>query len=157
MRETKFNVFRLGLLFSVLAAVSSAPAAAEDLAIRNAWARPTVTGQPIGAAYLELTSTADAAVVDLASDAAAVVELHHMRQDGDVMRMRHVARLPLPAGRTVKLAPGGTHVMLLGLERPLRAGESVGLDLTIADSTGKRRTVHVNVPIRSSAPGEVTR
>lgn len=153
MTEKTSNAFRVGVLCAALTAVS-ATAVAESLAIRNAWARPTVAGQPVGAAYLEITSSADTTVVELRSEVASFVELHTMQHQGDVMRMRQVAQLPLPAGRTVKLVPGGTHVMLLGLTRPLRAGESVGLDLMLADSSGRRRTVHVNVPVQAGAPGE---
>lgn len=116
-----------------------------------------MTGQPVGAAYLKITNSIDATVVNVGSDAASVVELHTMQQDSDVMLMRQVPRLQLPVVRPVKLAPGGTHVMLLGLKRPLRAGESVVTDLTVNESDGRRRTVRVNVPVRASAPGEGAR
>lgn len=154
MKQATFNAFRVAVLWVATAAASFAAAGAENIVVRRAWARSTVPGQPVGAAYLEITSADDASLVALHSDAARSVEMHNMQQDGDVMRMRQVDRLPLPAARPVKLSSGGTHIMLFGLKRPLRAGESLGLDLTVADSAGRRRTVHVSVPIRADAPAE---
>lgn len=145
------------LLCAALAGGAFSAVAAESISIRHAWARATVAAQPVGAAYLEITSERGATLVDLHSDAADFVEMHTMSHEGDVMRMRRVERLPLPAGQAVQLAPGGTHLMLIGLKRPLRAGESVSLVLTLEDSAGRIRMEHVTVPVRASAPAEAHR
>ena len=147
---------RTGAL-GAFALAASVAIAAENPIVRNAWVRPTVPGQPVAAAYLEITSSSDASVVEVRSDAAASVQVHTMLRDGDVMRMRQVERVALPAGKTVTLAPGGMHLMLLDLKRALRAGDSIGLDLTLADAKGRRRTVHVAMPVRATGPSEAGR
>ena len=157
MKEHSLNIRGLALLCAVLAAGPLPAAAGVAITISHAWARATVAGQPVGAAYLDIASDHNAALVEMRSDAAASVELHAMSSDGEIMRMRHVEKLPLPAGETVRLAPGGTHLMLLELKRPLRAGESIGIDLVVSDAAGRRRTVHARVPVRTSAPSEALR
>ena len=86
---------------------------------------------------------------------AGVVEIHEMAMDGNVMRMRAVPALELPAGKAVELKPGGYHVMLMDLKKPLAAGETVPISLVI-ETAGKRETVEVKAPVRpmatSSAP-----
>lgn len=74
------------------------------------------------------------AVASATSDAARIVELHEVKNEGGVMAMRPVPRLPLPAGGTLELKPGGYHVMLLGLTRPLHAGDTVKVTLTFEKS-----------------------
>lgn len=130
-------------------AVSAAPV---DVVVTGAWARPTVPGQPVGAAYFSITSVDGAALSLVQSDVAGTVQMHAMSQDGDVMRMRQVFRLALPAGETVKLAPSGIHLMLLQLKKPLRPGDSVALDLTVVDKAGDQHVVHAIAPVRATPP-----
>ena len=128
-------------------------AGSDDVAVSDAWARATVPGQPVGAAYLNLTSTRGATLTRIGSDAAGTVQMHAMSEDGGVMRMREVERLELPAGQTVRLAPAGTHLMLLQLKKPLRAGESIALEFTLVDKAGQSRVLRTVVPVRT-APQE---
>ena len=102
-----------------------------ELKIEHPWARPTVPGQSAGGAFLSVNNTGRAAdrLLGGTSPAAAKVEVHEMRMDGDVMRMRELTALELPAGKLVKLAPGGLHVMLVGLKAPLKIGDKVALKL----------------------------
>jgi len=125
----------------------------DDVAVSDAWARATVPGQPVGAVYLSLTSAHGATLSGVRSDAAGSVQMHSMREEGGVMRMREVERLELPAGQTVRLAPSGTHLMLLQLKRPLRTGDSVALDMTLVDKAGRSHVVHAIAPVRT-APQE---
>ena len=126
-------------------------AGGDDVVVSSAWARATVPGQPVAAAYLSITSAHGAALTGVRSDAAGMVQMHSMSDDGGVMRMREIARLELPAGQTVRLAPSGTHLMLLQLKKPLRVGESVALDLTLVDQAGRTRVVHTTAPVRAAA------
>jgi copper(I)-binding protein len=146
---------RLACAALVAAALAGAglAAAADDVVVTGAWARTTVPGQPVGAAYLDLTSTRGATLTRVSSDVAGAVQMHSMREDGGVMRMRELDRLELPAGQTVRLAPSGTHLMLLQLKHPLRAGDSVALDLTVVDKAGRSHVVHAIAPVRT-APQE---
>lgn len=95
------------------------------------WARATPGQAANGAAYLTLTGGArDDALISVSTPAAATAEVHQSSSEGGVMRMRPVKALPVKAGQTVKLAPGGYHVMLMGLKQPLAAGQSFPLTLT---------------------------
>lgn len=132
----------------------AAAAATPDVVVTDAWARPTVPGQPVGAAYLSIMSAQGATLTGVQSDAAGTVQMHSMRQDGNVMRMRALDRLALPADQTVRLAPAGTHLMLLQLKKPLRPGDSVTLDLTVVDKGGGQHIVHAIAPVRATPPEE---
>jgi copper(I)-binding protein len=78
---------------------------------------------------LRNTGTAPDRLLSAATPAARVVELHTHIREGDVMRMRPVADIPVPPGETVRLQPGGLHVMLIGLTRPLERGQQIPLTL----------------------------
>ncbi len=126
----------------------AAPAAAgRGLRIEQPYARPTVDGQP-GGAYLTIENAGPPdRLVGIGSRIATDTELHEMRMDGDVMRMRRIEAIDLPTGARVRLAPGGLHVMLLGLDAPLRAGRQ--FELTLQFEKAGRRVV--SVPVQ--APG----
>jgi copper(I)-binding protein len=116
------------------ASPSFAGAADRSVKVANAWVRAPAAGQKTLAAYLELTSDRDAALVAAGSPAAARVEMHSSTVEGGVMRMRAVPRIELPARQTVKLAPGGLHLMLIGAKQPFKPGDKVPLTLSIQPS-----------------------
>ena len=128
-----------GALVIILACAALAPAAmaAESAAssasikIADPWVRAPAPGQKTAAAYVELMSDRDAAIVAAGSPVAARVEMHSTTTEGGVMRMRAVSRIELPAGRKVKLGTGGTHLMLIDLKHPLKAGDKVPLTLSV--------------------------
>jgi len=132
----------MGLLLALLAA----PALAQ-VTVTDAWVRGTVPGQKGTGAYMQLTSAADMTLIGVASPAAKVAEIHEMAQDGNMMRMRAVAQLALPAGKAVALKPGGYHVMLMDLAHPLKEGDVVPVTLTFADKAGKKVTQEINAPV----------
>jgi len=101
---------------------------------------------------MTLTSTEDAKVVAIKSPAAGRVEIHASTMEGGVMQMREQPALALPAGRSVKLEPGGYHVMLMDLVKPLAAGDKVPLVLTIEDAKGRRSALEVKADVRPLAP-----
>ena len=140
---------RVPLAVMALGCFGFAVASPPVVVVTNAWARPTVPGQTVGAAYLDLTSAHGATLALVQSDAAGTVQVHAMSNDGDVMRMREVDRLALPAGKTIRLAPSGMHLMLLQLKKPLRPGDSVALDLTVVDKAGGPHIVHAIAPVRT--------
>ena len=112
-------------LFAIaLAMLAVSPVLAQSgVEVSNAWARSTIAAQKTSGVYLDIRSTAAARLVGVASPAAARVELHNMKMEGSVMKMSSVAGIDLAAGQTVKLAPGGYHVMLIDLKQPLKAGD----------------------------------
>jgi periplasmic copper chaperone A len=104
--------------------------------IVDPWARATAGMATVGAAYmtLENTGATDDRLIEATSPVAAKTELHTHIVDGDIMRMRAVESMELPAGETVELQPGGLHIMLIGLSAPLQMGEHFPLTLTFAEA-----------------------
>jgi copper(I)-binding protein len=136
-------------------AVATGPSpAAQSIDVKQPWIRGTVHGQKATGAFMEITSSVPARLVAAASPVAGAVEIHNMKMEGGVMRMFAVDGIQLPANRTVKLAPGGYHVMLLDLKRTLNAGERVPMKLTVELAGGKRETIELDVEVRtvSGAP-----
>jgi hypothetical protein len=119
--------------------------------VTDPWVRGTVTGQKATGAFMQLKSPADTTLVAAASPVAKIVEIHEMKMEGSMMRMNAVDRLALPAGKAVDLKPGGYHVMLMDLVKPLKDGEIVPMQLTFEDKSGKRQTVEVKAAVRPLA------
>jgi periplasmic copper chaperone A len=138
-----------------LAALMAAPAFAQHAAqpaggvtVEVPWARATPPAAKAGGVFMDLangTGQPDR-LVAARSDLAERVELHTHIKDGDIMRMREVeGGVPVPAGQTVRLQPGGLHVMLMGLKQPLAAGTSFPLTLTFE----KAGQVRIDVPVQA--------
>ncbi len=134
-------------------AAFSVPALAQ-VEVKDPWVRGTVPQQKATGAFMQVRSAKKARLVEIRSPVAGVVEIHEMRMEKDVMRMRAVRGLDLPAGKTVELNSGGYHVMLLGLKQPLKAGDTVPLTLVIEGQDKKRETVEVQAPVRPLAAPE---
>ena len=134
--------------------ISAGVAAGGLVSVSAAWVPPTVPGQTVGAAYMQLRSAQDATLVKVEADAASTAEIHQMTMENDVMRMRKLDQVELPAGRTVELSQGARHVMLVDLRRPLKVGDSVKLELTLRLGNGRtvRETVVAPV-VRKPRPG----
>jgi copper(I)-binding protein len=135
--------------FAACLVLTFAAHAAADVVVNDAWIRGTVPGQQATGAFMQLQSGSDASLVAVATPAAKIAQIHEMAMEGGVMKMRAVDSLPLPAGKPVALSPGGYHVMLLDLARPLKEGDSVPLSLTFADKTGRRTTQEVVAKVRA--------
>lgn len=102
-----------------------------SISIEHPWSRATVAGIPNGAAYFVLKNSGDAEdrLLSASASVANKVELHTHLKDGEVMRMRQVDDIAIPAGGSAALQPGGMHVMLMGLKAPLEQGSSFPLTL----------------------------
>lgn len=112
--------------------------------IGHPYARSTGPGMRTGGAYLSLENKGPAdRLLSASSPVAAEVQLHVMKMEGDVMRMREVEAIDLPTGQTVTLAPGGLHVMLVGLKAPLKQGDKFPLTLKFEKSGETVVTVNV--------------
>ena len=127
---------------------AAAPLLAQTVTVKDAWIRGTVQGQSATGAFMELTGKSSARLVGAASPAAKVVEVHNMTMEKGVMKMFAVDGLDLPAGKPVRLAPGGYHVMLMELVRPLSAGEQVPLRLTFELANRQREILDLQVEVR---------
>lgn len=139
------------LMGILLAFASSAGWAQVD--VSGAWVRATVLGQMGTGAFMTLRAATDTRLVGAASAVAGVVEIHEMTMEGNVMRMRAIPALDLPAGRNVELKPGGFHVMLMDLKRPLKDGEKIAVDLQLETVDKRRVTQPVQVEVRQRPPG----
>lgn len=140
------------LLLAGLMALSSAALAQNvGVDVKDAWARPTVAQQSSTGAYMKLTASSPLKLVDVSSSAAGIVEIHEMFMDKDVMKMRAVNVLPLPAGQPVELKPGGLHVMLMDLKGPVKAGDVLPIRLTVESADGKRQSLDVKAEVRPMA------
>jgi len=133
-------------------ALGSAGLHAQTVEVKDAWARATVAGQTASGAFMKITAKEVAQLVGADSSAAEVVEVHEMRLEGNVMRMRAAPVIDLPVGQTVELKPGGYHVMLMDLKAPLKAGSSLPLTLTFRNAKGVESKVQLQVPVRTAAP-----
>ncbi|MDD2545548.1 MAG: copper chaperone PCu(A)C [Burkholderiaceae bacterium] len=121
--------------------------------VEGAWARASVPGQKATGAFMRLMSPQGARLFRVESSAAAVAEVHEMKMEGDVMKMRAIAGLDLPAGKAVELRPGGYHVMLMDLKAPLNQGGSLPLTLVFKDLQGGETRQELTVPVHAKAPG----
>lgn len=139
------------LLAAVLATAAFAQAA-PPVKVEGAWARASVQGQMGTGAFMNLTAAQPLALVGVSSPAAGVAEVHEMKLEGDVMRMRPVSQLSLPAGQKVELKPGGYHLMLLDLKAPLKPGTSVPVTLRLRDAKGVETKLDLQVPVATRAP-----
>lgn len=138
---------------AALLALAAGVASAQTVEVRDAWVRAAVPGQSGTGAFMSLTAKDGAKLVGVSSPVAGVAEVHEMKMDNDVMRMRAVPALDLPAGKTVALKPGGYHVMLMELKQALPQGSTVPLTLTLRDAKGRESKVEMKLPVAASAPG----
>ena len=143
------------IVSTVLAALTTAPAGAQTATVKveGAWARASVQGQTGTGAFMRLTAQDGARLVRAESPAAGVTEVHEMKMEGDVMKMRAIPALELPAGKTVELKPGGYHVMLLDLKAPLAKDTALPLTLVFQDAKGAESTLNLSVPVATTPPG----
>lgn len=119
----------------------------KQIPISDAWARATVPGQVVGAAYLSIAAKQDIRLDAVTTPVAESVEIHTMQIQQGVMRMRMLEKLDIPAGKKVTLAPGQTHLMLIDLKSPLKAGENITLQLSFSHSDGSSQQQTIIAPV----------
>ena len=136
-----------------IALLAAAAAAQAQVTVKDAWVRATVPQQQTTGAFMLLQSANGSRLVSVRSPIAPVAEVHEMVVQGDTMRMREVAAVELPAGKTVELKPGGFHVMLMNLTQQVKAGDTVPLTLVFEGKDGQRETVEVSAPVRPLTAG----
>lgn len=138
------------LIATLLAVTANAWAqGAATVTVKDAWVRATVAQQKATGAFMRLTAQADTRVIEASSPQAGVVEIHEMAMENDVMKMRAIPALELPAGKTVELKPGGYHVMLMDLKGPVKEGDLVLLSLVLEGKDGQRQTLEITAAVRA--------
>lgn len=137
----QFIGFLAGALFSLSAV------AAQDVTVSGAWVRATAPGQDSAAVSMHITSSRDAHLVGVSSPVAKHAAIHTMKHENGMMVMREVDELALPAKQEVTLG-SGDHIMLTGLKRPLKAGDSIALKLTVEFAGRHKETIPVRARVR---------
>ncbi|MBA1201001.1 copper chaperone PCu(A)C [Pseudomonas capeferrum] len=144
---------RLKRGLAMLALLGMAVPALAETTVSDAWVRASVPHQQATGAFMILTASNDSKLVGVDSPIAKTVQIHEMTMNGDVMGMKQVSAVELPAGKPVALDPNGYHVMLMGLVRQVKEGEQVPLTLTLEDAKGERQTLEVQAPVRPLTAG----
>jgi copper(I)-binding protein len=139
------------LAFALLGALA-APVVAQTK-VTNPWVRGTVAQQKATGAFMQIVSQQGGRLVQASSSVAGVVEIHEMTMENNVMKMRAIPGLALPAGKAVELKPGGYHVMLMDLKRELKDGEQVPITLVVEGKDGKLESIQVTAPVKPLAAG----
>ena len=134
---------------AALLGIAAVPALAQ-FEVTSPWARATAQGQKTSSAYMQLKSAEGASFVGAESPVAGAVELHEMRMDGNVMRMRAVPKLDLPPGKAIELKPGGYHLMLIDLKQPLKKGDSVPITLKFQGRDKAQKNLEIKAEVRES-------
>lgn len=142
------RAFFIALALTWFALVGPAAAQTPVVTVSEPWVRATVAQQQATGAFMLLSASQNARLVAASSPVAGLTEIHEMALVNDVMRMRAIAGLDLPAGRTVELKPGGYHVMLMQLRQTLNAGERVAITLVFEDANRQRFTQTIEAPVR---------
>ncbi|HUN68513.1 MAG TPA: copper chaperone PCu(A)C [Burkholderiales bacterium] len=119
-----------------------------QVTVKDPWVRATVPQQTATGAFMQLSSPTDARLVSASSPVAGVVELHEMVMDKDVMKMRAVPGIDIPAGKGAELKPGGYHVMLMNLKSQMKEGDVVPIKLVVEGKDKKRQTLEVKATVR---------
>jgi hypothetical protein len=138
-------------LFALLAGAMFSSAALAQVAVSDAWIRATVPQQKSAGAFMRVRSQAPAKLVGVSTPVAARAEVHEMKMQGNTMTMHAVDAIALPPGQEVVMGPGGYHVMLFGLKRQLKEGDSVPLTLVLEDAGGKREEVTAAAQVKPLA------
>lgn len=140
---------RFGLLLSILCWVS--PTFASP-AVEDAWSRATVASMSSAAVYATISNSGESAVsvTGVQTDIAASAMLHESKMEDGMMRMRHVHMLEIPPGERKVFAPGGLHVMLMGLKNGLTQGDEFEVTFEFSDGTT------VTAPVVTGAMDQMT-
>ncbi len=137
MKTLRISLLCLGLIFETTAWA--------QIKVENAWVRATVPKQQATGAFMKITSVEAVKLVAVTTVLAKTNEIHEMKMEGDVMKMRaHLNGLDIPANTTVELKSGGYHVMMMELEQTIKAGDTVPLQLQFINAKGNKQVLTVN-------------
>lgn len=118
--------------------------------VSNVWVKTTVPGSTVSAAYMQIKSAVPLKLVKAESAAAGIVEIHDMKMNDGVMEMKALDLLEVPVGKTIELKPGGVHVMLMRLKKPIHRGDKIPLTLTFEGTRDGPVVVRLDATARES-------
>ena len=128
--------------------MSVSQAVAGEVTVSEAWARATAPGQDSAAVSLHIVSRKDASIIAVSSPASGSAEIHSMVHEDGMMKMRALDSLALKAKQEVALGDDGNHLMLIGLKKPLAAGDSVVLTLTVQFADKRKEKIEVKAEVK---------
>jgi len=134
---------RLSIIAALLSLATAAAFAADSVKVYDVWARDTVPGAMVSAAYMRIKSDARMQLVKVESPVAGVTEIHKMEMKDGIMKMQAVDGVEVLPGKVVDLKPGGYHIMLMMLKDQIKAGAKVPLTLTFEDASKKQTIIKV--------------
>lgn len=149
----KFRYITTSRLLALAMSLGSVTALQAQVIVKEPWVRSTVPSQQATGAFMQLNSRQDVKLVMASSPVAGVVGVHEMKMENDIMTMRPVVALALPADQTVELKSGGYHLMMMDLKKQIKTGDEVSLTLVFEGAQGKRETVEVKAvagPVKPS-------
>ena len=139
----------LGMTFSAstLAQNVSQTVTTNAIKVENAYTRATVPGQQVAGGFMKIENKGASVdqLLSASSPVAGEVQLHEMAMEGNVMKMRQVKDIAVPAGGAVELKPGGLHLMFMNIKAPLTAGETIPVKLKFA----KAGELEVKMPVNA--------
>lgn len=138
----------ISALFISISAFALTSHAFAEVSVDGAWVRGTVAKQTATGAFMTLKTAKATQLVSAASPVAEVVEVHEMVMDGNMMKMRAMPKLDIPANTPVELKPGSYHIMLMSLKKPLVDGEKVPLTLNFENAAKQKETLEVQAVVR---------
>ena len=136
------------LLATALTVLSFSAVAQNSVQITDPWVRATVPQQKATGAFMQITAPKAMRLLEVRSPVAGVAEIHEMSMTDNMMRMRQIKEIALPAGKAVELKPGGYHVMLLDLKGQVKAGDKIPLTLVLEGEDKHRETIEVTAVAR---------
>ena len=146
MKSNLFAVMCMVVGISISGTAFAQTASVGSIKIENAYTRATVSGQPVAGGFMKIENKGAAdQLLSASSPVAGEMQLHEMGMDGNVMKMRQVKEITVPAGGAVELKPGGLHLMFMNIKAPLLAGQTVPVKLKFA----KAGEVEVKVPVNA--------
>ena len=150
-KETPVKLLRRCFsLFIVICLMSTATAQAQKILVKEAWIRGIPPSAKTTAAFMTIQNIGSVEMIikSATSEIAEIVQIHTMEQVGEVMKMKELSELRIPANGQTILAPKGFHIMLIGLLRPISEGEVIPLSLNLSDGS----IVNVDAVVRKWGP-----
>ncbi len=148
MKTTFFKFIITSAAFLAPLAITHA-----QVTVNETWVRATVPQQKATGAFMQLKADASMRLISAQSPVAAIVEIHEMVMEGNLMKIRAIPGIEIPAGQTLSLKPGGYHVMLIDLKDTVKAGDTVPITLNFEGLDGKKQALEIKAPVRALNAG----
>ncbi|MFZ6655860.1 copper chaperone PCu(A)C [Undibacterium sp. TJN19] len=141
------KLFRQCLAACALSFVSYLASA--EVIVKDAWIRATVVQQHATGAFMQIQSSKDVRLLSVQTEIAGIAEIHEMKMENNLIKMREISHLEIPAGKTIELKPGSLHLMLMDLKGQVKPGDNVTLKLKFESKDKKTEIVEVKAQAKA--------